>query len=434
MRGEGEITGPVRNKPKGGMPGLEGWLTSEDSHSAISFERRDRHLEIMEAPERGLVGNGAHTHKKVLESLAHLKCISTNACSMHKKQGELEAMMHQGNYDIVAITETWWDASHDWSATIDGYKLFRRDRQERRGGGVALYGRECYESLEIKYTDDGVESVWIRLRADKADIAVGVCYRPPNQSSEVDEAFYKQLGEISQSLAVVLVGDFDLPDICWEYNTAEREQSRRLLECVEDNFLTQLEYTSQIRSQITKDFCCMKEYVERQERNTLMFIEQEQKAAQEKTEETIHQLRGEANMLTDIKAQTSDLPERQRYKGSPSAMTKMTLDEKLNVAKTAVEDLKRKLEILLLEYAQQFPPGFFLSRSFQQLSLQLCSAIVFTSKTEDSVGRGVGQELLRTAFKMKPTYCATTPESACNATSRLASGDKCLLITSGICS
>lgn len=40
-------------------------------------------------------------------------------------------------------------------------------------------------------------------------------------------------------------------------------------------------------------------------------------------------------------------------------MTKMTLDEKLNVAKTAVEDLKRKLEILLLEYAQQFPPGEF---------------------------------------------------------------------------
>ncbi|GAB0185523.1 hypothetical protein GRJ2_001017600 [Grus japonensis] len=43
-----------------------------------------------------------------------------------------------------------------------------------------------------------------------------------------------------QSLALVLVGDFNLPDICWKYNTAERKQSRRFLECVEDNFLTQL--------------------------------------------------------------------------------------------------------------------------------------------------------------------------------------------------
>jgi len=36
------------------------------------------------------------------------------------------------------------------------------------------------------------------------------------------------------------MGDFNLPDICWKYNTAERKQSRRFLECVEDNFLTQL--------------------------------------------------------------------------------------------------------------------------------------------------------------------------------------------------
>ncbi|PKU47176.1 rna-directed dna polymerase from mobile element jockey-like [Limosa lapponica baueri] len=105
---------------------------------------------------------------------------------------------------------------------------------------MALYVRECYESLEIKYSDDRVENVWIRLRANKANIAVGVCYRPPNQSSEVDEAFCKQLGEISQSLTFVLVGDFNLPDMCWEYNTAERKQSRRFLEYVKDNFLTQL--------------------------------------------------------------------------------------------------------------------------------------------------------------------------------------------------
>ncbi|RMB95324.1 hypothetical protein DUI87_28311 [Hirundo rustica rustica] len=110
------------------------------------------------------------------------------------------------------------------------------------------------------------------------------------------------------------------------------------------------EYTSQIKSQITKDFCCMKEYVERQERNTLVFIEQEQKAAQQKIEEIIHQ-------LTDIKAQPSDLSERQRYEGSALTINKITIVEKLNVVKSAVEDLKRKLETLLLEnYAQQLPP------------------------------------------------------------------------------
>ena len=36
------------------------------------------------------------------------------------------------------------------------------------------------------------------------------------------------------------MGDFNFPDICWKYNTAEWDQSRRFLECVADNFLMQL--------------------------------------------------------------------------------------------------------------------------------------------------------------------------------------------------
>ncbi|GAB0207545.1 hypothetical protein GRJ2_003220200 [Grus japonensis] len=177
-----------------------------------------------------------------VKSKAQLKCIYTNACSMGNKQKELEAIMQQDSYDLVAITETWWDDSRDWSAAMDGYKLFRRDRQGRRGSGVALYVRECFDCIEPKDCDDKVECLWVRMRgkANKADILLGVCYRPPNQDEEAAEAFYKGLEEVSQSLALVLMGDFNLPDVCWKYNTAERKQSRRFLECVEDNFLTQL--------------------------------------------------------------------------------------------------------------------------------------------------------------------------------------------------
>ncbi|KAK4810586.1 hypothetical protein QYF61_007323 [Mycteria americana] len=180
---------------------------------------------------------------KETRTAAQLKCLYTNARSMGNKQEELEAIVHQENYDMVAITETWWDDSHNWSAAIDGYKLFKRDRQGRRGGGVALYVRECLDSLELNDGDDRVGCLWVRIRgkANKADIVVGACYRPPNQDEETDEIFYKQLGEASRSLALVLGGDFNLPDVCWKYNTAERKQSRRFLECVaDDNFLTQV--------------------------------------------------------------------------------------------------------------------------------------------------------------------------------------------------
>ena len=78
---------------------------------------------------------------------------------------------------------------------MDGYKLFRKDRQGRRGGGVALYVKECFEVTDVMGGDDRAESLWIKIRgrADKADILVGICYRPPNQDEETDEVFYEQL-------------------------------------------------------------------------------------------------------------------------------------------------------------------------------------------------------------------------------------------------
>ena len=101
------------------------------------------------------------------------------------KQKELQA-----NYDLVATTESWWDCSHDWSAAVGGYKLFRKDKQGRRGGGVPLYVSECYDITELVAGDGKVESLWVRIsgRVNKADIVVGVCHSLPNQDEETDDA------------------------------------------------------------------------------------------------------------------------------------------------------------------------------------------------------------------------------------------------------
>ena len=80
---------------------------------------------------------------------------------------------------------------------------------------MAPYVKECIEVTELMTGEKKVESlrVKIRGRADKADILVGICYRPPNQDEETDEVFYKQLAEVLRSRALVLKGDFKFPDI-----------------------------------------------------------------------------------------------------------------------------------------------------------------------------------------------------------------------------
>jgi len=45
--------------------------------------------------------------------------------------------------------------------------------------------------------------------------------------------------QIISSQALVLTGDFNHPKICWRDNTAGLNQSRRFLECIDDNFLLQ---------------------------------------------------------------------------------------------------------------------------------------------------------------------------------------------------
>ena len=55
----------------------------------------------------------------------------------------------------------------------------------------------------------------------------------------MDEAFYRQLQVASCSQALVLMGVFNHPDICWGDSTAQNKWSRRLLQNIADNFLTQ---------------------------------------------------------------------------------------------------------------------------------------------------------------------------------------------------
>jgi len=71
---------------------------------------------------------------------------------------------------------------------------------------------------------------------------VGVYYRPPDQGTPTDEGFFLLLQEASCSQSLDLLENFvfNHPDTCWKSSSANCRKSRRLLECVEDNFLSQV--------------------------------------------------------------------------------------------------------------------------------------------------------------------------------------------------
>ena len=84
--------------------------------------------------------------------------------------------------DIAVVTETHLKAKHaDHSFSIDGYKLFRRDRNGRRGGGVAVYVHNGF-IVDI-WTCPGdspqLEILWLRVHDERFCYFVGAVYHPP---------------------------------------------------------------------------------------------------------------------------------------------------------------------------------------------------------------------------------------------------------------
>lgn len=74
----------------------------------------------------------------------------------------------------TGITEAWWYSSHKWSAAIDAYRFFRKDRPGWQG-----------------QSDETADSLWVRAggHTNVGDIVVGVSYRLNDQ--EVDEVFFR---------------------------------------------------------------------------------------------------------------------------------------------------------------------------------------------------------------------------------------------------
>ena len=110
-----------------------------------------------------------------------------NVRSLAKKIDDLDVVFRLKCVDLALITETWLSNSiPDTVIEIPGYSLLRKDRVERRGGGIYIK-----HTLSFKVLDDlscpDIESVWVYLRPPKLPrgfscLVVAVIYRPPGQS------------------------------------------------------------------------------------------------------------------------------------------------------------------------------------------------------------------------------------------------------------
>ena len=156
-------------------------------------------------------------HKQVSQNQNSTKQLSIyyqNVRGLRTKTDSFHMGVMSGNYDIIALTETWLNSSFYDSELFDNrYTVIRRDRSENklRGGGVliALKKNLAYEIIPMNCES---ESVTIKINFKCISFFISVVYFVPNTNVELYEQYLDQFEDIllMKSSNVILLGDYNL--------------------------------------------------------------------------------------------------------------------------------------------------------------------------------------------------------------------------------
>ncbi len=161
---------------------------------------------------------------------------------------ELQCRVCELKPQMIIITETWLhEGIQDAEFHLDGYILFRQDRLQLRGGGIAVYVESSLHPTHHNLLDDaqqspGFEAVICELHTTRCTLPILAVYRSPSASEDNHARLFQALDAVSKRhMECIIVGDFNAPHIGWDAimplqpNSYEAE----LIDVVDDHMLHQ---------------------------------------------------------------------------------------------------------------------------------------------------------------------------------------------------
>lgn len=110
-----------------------------------------------------------------------LRVCHINAQSLFKKIDEFRALFVGSNVDVVCVTESWFKTGvMDETYALHGYRIFRGDRHNRIGGGVAIYIRNSLATKFLINSPPGnpLQYCFVEVVCERKKCLLGVVYRP----------------------------------------------------------------------------------------------------------------------------------------------------------------------------------------------------------------------------------------------------------------
>ena len=163
------------------------------------------------------------------------------------KMEELRERLLDEEWDIIGVVETWANANIvDAELELKGFDMFRKDRQDTRGGGLILYVRRELKPLEVDISSVFREQIWCTLQSKPKSLLVGLCYRPPNSSKEINNALLESIEQVitkKREHQLLLMGDFNYPAIDFNnytVNASEDSDEYKFYDKLQDLYLVQM--------------------------------------------------------------------------------------------------------------------------------------------------------------------------------------------------
>ena len=140
---------------------------------------------------------------------------------------------------ILAITETWLSSHiYDNEVLPSNFNIYRKDR-DTCGGGVMLAVDQSIPTKIIP-SPDNIEVISVHLLMQHP-VKICVVYNPPNSERDYQHKLISFLCDIIQlSDDVIILGDFNVPNIDWSSLSAESGFSTEICEFIFQYNLSQV--------------------------------------------------------------------------------------------------------------------------------------------------------------------------------------------------
>jgi hypothetical protein len=176
-----------------------------------------------------------------------LTCLYTNADSLLGKRDLLKHRINELKPDIIAITESLpknmscSSLNTQVEYNIPGYNLLQGQHNKR---GVVIYtANHIQASREDDLSDiTHEEQIWCKIKTiNGKNILFGNVYHSPNSTRVNHSKLREMILDCSKQGVedIVIVGDFNMPDIDWESWNGRSEADVLFIETLQDHFMHQ---------------------------------------------------------------------------------------------------------------------------------------------------------------------------------------------------